>query len=784
MGGAHHRRAGRGKRQHRGIAVVRRHRSRALAVAAVAAVALVFAGVGASKGITPWTPSASTRLAVTASPGSTAGGSTAPAGASAKPTGTAATKAIRRYNVGATHSPQLLHGLSGPLDHTGMKHAVLRQATTATRSTAAVTTSGNVLQGVDVASYQHPGGNPINWSAVAQAGYKFAAIKATEGTYYKNPWYPTDSPGANAAGLYVTAYAFAIPNYSDGTSQADYMVNYTNYKIGNLFMPMAVDLEYDPYASSDGTNICYGLSPSAMVTWISQFTTETQKLTGQLPIIYTTANWWNTCTGSSKAFTGDVLWVAAYAINTPPLPASWNDWSFWQYTSSGTVNGINTPGATDLDYFTSGPSTQQTLVGSAVSVQIHSLNALAGQAVTYSATGLPTGLSMTPTGLITGTASAAGAYHVTITPSASSPVLPASVSFTWYVHGTITVTAPGNQSTVSGSPVDLQVHATDSAAGYTPTITASGLPPGLSVNSAGQVSGWPYKTGTYSVTVSATDSLGASGSASFTLTVSAAANQGTAGPFRLADGGKCLDDPGFNTANGTRMDIWTCNGGANQRWTVVQDGTLRVSGKCLDAYHSGTANGTAVDLYSCNGSDAQRWQFGTDGQLVNPASGKCLDRGSQTANGTKLQLYSCTGGTNQRWTGPASPFPSGIPGKCLDDPAFNTANGTRMDIWTCNGGANQHWTVNPDGTIRVSGKCLAVSNSGTASGTPVGISTCNGSSGQLWQMRPAGPIGSELVNPQSGLCLADPGDSTANGTKVAIESCPATPDPGTSWHVM
>src|SRR6516162_6574316 len=90
-----------------------------------------------------------------------------------------------------------------------------------TVTTAAITTSGNALQGVDVASFQHPGGAPISWSEVAQAGYRFAAIKATEGTYYKNPWYPTDSSGANAAGLYMTAYAFAIPNYSDGTSQAD-----------------------------------------------------------------------------------------------------------------------------------------------------------------------------------------------------------------------------------------------------------------------------------------------------------------------------------------------------------------------------------------------------------------------------------------------------------------------------------------------------------------------------------------------------------------------------------
>jgi GH25 family lysozyme M1 (1,4-beta-N-acetylmuramidase) len=785
MGGAHRGRATgssvrwrRGVSVHwrRGVAAVRGRRGVAVACAALAGVVLAVAGIGTSMGFAPWGPGARSGLAVSASPGSAASGSTVPAGASAAVAGTAAVKDIRGYNPGEAHSPRLLRDLSGPLDRTGMRRQTALEPAT--------TTSSSLPQGVDVASFQHPGGAAISWSLVAKAGYKFAAIKATEAwkstktPYYKNPYYPADSSGATAAGLYVTAYAFAVPNISDGTSQADYLAAYTGYKIGGLFLPVMLDLEYDPYISSDHTNMCYGLNPSQMVTWISQFVKEAKTKTGQPPIIYTTADWWDTCTGNSKAFSADPLWVAAYASNTPPLPAGWNDWTFWQYTSSGTVSGIT--GAVDQDYFTAGPGTQQTLAGSAVSVQVPSLNALAGQAMTYSATGLPAGLSITPGGLISGTASVPGAYAVTVTPSASSAVIPASESFTWNVHGTITVRSPGSQSTVAGSPAGLQVQATDSAAGYKPAFTATGLPPGLSMSPAGRISGWPYQTGTYQVKVSAADSLQASGSASFTWTVTRAADQGAAGPFRLDNGGKCLD-----TANGTRMQIWRCTGGTNQKWTVVQDGTLRVSGKCLDVYHAGTADRTPVDLSSCNGSGAQRWQFGTDGELVNPASGKCLDDPYfHNANGTKLDIYRCTGGTNQRWTGPASPFPSGIGGKCLDDARHNTANGTRLDIYTCDGGATQHWTVMPNGTIRVSGKCMEVYNSGTASRTPVDISTCNGSAGQTWRMAPKGPIGSELINPHSGLCLADPGDSATNGTRLVAESCPASPDPGTSWHVM
>jgi hypothetical protein len=56
-------------------------------------------------------------------------------------------------------------------------------------------------------------------------------------------------------------------------------------------------------------------------------------------------------------------------------------------------------------------------------------------------------------------------------------------------------------------------------------------------------------------------------------------------------------------------DIWDCNGGTNQKWTVHSDGTItsNLSGLCLDAYNNGTANGTKVELWTCNGGANQKW---------------------------------------------------------------------------------------------------------------------------------------------------------------------------------
>jgi len=374
---------------------------------------------------------------------SPAGGSVRAAGLTAASQAASAASSAPAPNPAEGHSPRLLQELSGPLTGTGEAQpgSAVRMSTALQQATSAATST--TLNGVDVASFQHPGGAAIDWASVHGAGYDFAAIKATEGNYYTNKtYYASDAAAATAAGMYVAAYAFAIPNVSNGTSQADYLVNFASYKIGGRFLPVIADLEYDPYASTDGTNQCYGLSLGAMVTWISQFVAEIQKLTGQPPIIYTPASWWDTCTGNSTAFGKDMLWVPAYSAGTPgTLPAGWSTWTMWQYTSSGTVPGISGP--VDLDYFSGGPQAEQTAVNTAAPVQIQTLNALAGQQVAYSATGLPPGLTMSSAGLITGTPTTAGSYQVTVTPSSSTAVLPASVSFTWEV----TALAVGGEGT-------------------------------------------------------------------------------------------------------------------------------------------------------------------------------------------------------------------------------------------------------------------------------------------------------------------------------------------------
>ena len=243
------------------------------------------------------------------------------------------------FNVGAAHSPQLLKQLAGPATWASPG----RQVPGLTPRAAAKIAE----RGVDVASYQHPNGAAINWRRVHASGIGFAAVKATEGAYYRNPYALADLVHARAAGLSVVAYAFAIPNGNGASRSPVTQANHLLRFLGPMSrrVPVMLDIEYNPYGRE-----CYGLTARAMVAWISAFNSEVKAKTGRKPILYVPASWWAACTRSNKGFGQRKLWVPDYTTAPrPQLPAGWKTWSFWQYTSIGTVRGIQAPGHTDLD---------------------------------------------------------------------------------------------------------------------------------------------------------------------------------------------------------------------------------------------------------------------------------------------------------------------------------------------------------------------------------------------------------------------------------------------------
>jgi hypothetical protein len=205
------------------------------------------------------------------------------------------------------------------------------------------------------------------------------------------------------------------------------------------------------------------------------------------------------------------------------------------------------------------PGNQTTKAGTGVSLQV-SGSSSESNPLTFSASGLPAGLSISSTGLISGTPTTPGTSSVTVTAADTTPSVTGSATFTWTVN-----------------PV---VHSGPVKNGVGKCLDDSGA----RTTNGNDVDLW---------TCNGTLAQKWTAAAGNTLTVF----------------GKCLDNHGGHNVNGNEIDIYKCNGTGAQQWVHQGNGSYLnpATGKCLDDAGAKTTNGNEIDLYKCNGSKGQQW---------------------------------------------------------------------------------------------------------------------------------------------------------------------------------
>jgi GH25 family lysozyme M1 (1,4-beta-N-acetylmuramidase) len=204
-----------------------------------------------------------------------------------------------------------------------------------TAQQANVCATGATLEGVDVSVYD----GDVDWTQVKSSGRAFGIAKATEGATFTDAEFATNWPAMKSAGIVRSAYHFFHCD-SDPATQASFFLGVMGaLEPGDL--PPSLDFE-------DTTTCTAATGVSMAIEWLSAVASAT----GTLPILYTSVNVLSQFDDAASLAGHTQLWVASRGVTCPDLPAPFTAWSFWQYSLTGTAQGLpNSNGMADLDQF-------------------------------------------------------------------------------------------------------------------------------------------------------------------------------------------------------------------------------------------------------------------------------------------------------------------------------------------------------------------------------------------------------------------------------------------------
>jgi hypothetical protein len=415
----------------------------------------------------------------------------------------------------------------------------------------------------------------------------------------------------------------------------------------------------------------------------------------------------------ASGYTNSAVASAAYVINLPVAATPTFSEGGGTYTGVQTITLYDTTPNATIYYTTNGttPSTSSAVysAGSQISVGSNeTIDAIAvasgytNSAVASAAYVINLPVAATPTfsdggGTYTGVQSitlydatpGATIYYTTngTTPTTSSSVYSASNPIKVGSNETIEAIAVASGYTNSAVAsaayvINLPVAATPtfSEGGGTYTgvqsITLYDATPGATIyyttnGTTPSASSTVYSAGT-SISVSTSETIKAMAvapayagsavtSAAYQITVAASLIPNGTYSIVNRNSGQAIEVPGWSGAQGTALDQWSVNGGANQKWQLTNLGNNLVelvnvnSGLAAEVSGSSTADGAQIDQRQYVDTANQIWSVVSVGggyyELVNQNSGLALEvPGWSGTQGTLLDQWNANGGANQVWS--------------------------------------------------------------------------------------------------------------------------------------
>ncbi|AAF85191.1 glycoside hydrolase family 25 protein [Xylella fastidiosa] len=187
----------------------------------------------------------------------------------------------------------------------------------------------------------------IDFTKVREAEIGYVFMKATEGATFQDPNYARYRCDVLSAGMTLGAYHYFRALSSTPEAQKDNIVNVlTQNGFNSSCEYFALDVELIGNESATPEVMADNLNKLLLLLG------EECIFGDRKPLIYCSPNFWdNRVDGDRYNFSEYPLWIAHWDVDEPRIPQTWSkackSWSVWQYSSKGSIPGIN--GDVDLN---------------------------------------------------------------------------------------------------------------------------------------------------------------------------------------------------------------------------------------------------------------------------------------------------------------------------------------------------------------------------------------------------------------------------------------------------